>query len=174
MVAPPDPSESYRCVGEFLWHFAQLEEAINDGIARICELNQDHADIITANMDFVRKLNIVKSVATLEGEEKSFPWVPDIKSTFNGILNANNWRTVIAHSTFEPDGNGGVRFNRVAARGALERKEPTLTRHGFDQQNEKMRALKTKLRLIVNALTPYTPSLDFSDPRNSIYLALLF
>jgi hypothetical protein len=44
----------------------------------------------------------------------------------------------------------------------------------FAQFFEKMKKLEMDLQKIVQDAVPYAPSLDFSDPRNSQYIPLLF
>jgi hypothetical protein len=93
-----------------------------------------------------------------------------IEDTFGKLHAVNMERQVVAHSAFEPHEKDGVQFRRTVARGQLNRLDPHWTEEKFEREFEKMEKLERELENILRHIKPYTPSLDFSDPRNSMYL----
>ena len=146
---------------------------MNDAITKLFSLKSETADIITANMDFSRKVNVIKSALV----DQTDLTVPLNKKTFDGtfsqIREVNDARLIVAHSTFEPNGDG-VRFKRIVARDGLKRQNPEWNALKFDNYRLQMVSLEHNLLAYIETLQPYQPSLDFSDPRNSQYLGLLF
>ena len=176
---PPSPSDrdplSIACelVGRFQYHFSKIEAALNQGIARVLDLNDITKDIVCANLDFIKKVAIVKTAITVQFVDTDGS-LSDILDRAAGINNPD--RQFVIHSTFEPFGKDGVRFIRITT------KEGQLHRQPQDWDFNKFRCLFTRMdsitediiKRLVPALTPYTPSLDFSDHRNSsLYFALI-
>ena len=156
-------------IGKYQYHFSQIERALNDGISKVLDLNDGAADIVTANLDFVKKLNIVRSVIKLQFDDRD----GSAEELLRKILGINEPdRQTVIHSTFEP-AEDGVRFRRIVAKAALKRAEVTWDKKQFEQRFLAMQAAVSDLRLLVERLQPYQPNLDFSDPRNSGYIALL-
>lgn len=51
-------------VGRFQYHFSKIETALNLGIAKVLDLNEVARDIVCSNLDFVKKINIIKAAVT--------------------------------------------------------------------------------------------------------------
>lgn len=132
-------------------------------------LNEGAKDIVCANLDFVKKLNIIRSAVDLQFEDQE----KKLAATLNKVLEVNNYRQTVIHSTFEAGPNEGVRFSRVIAKKTLERHSADWDRTEFDQRFKTMIKLEVDLDQLVADLKPYVPKLDFSDPRNSMYTVLL-
>jgi hypothetical protein len=96
---------AYSLVGRFLYHFARVEQKINQAVIKLSNIDEKAAPIM-AIVDFARKADLVRASAYLqcEAEDKSF-----VKETCNRIFDANNNRRMVAHSSFEPTSGGGVR-----------------------------------------------------------------
>jgi len=159
-------------VGEFLYFFATIESTMDAAIIKLFSLKEETADIITANMDFSRKVNVLKS-ALLDQLELTDPLnKKTFDGTFSQIREINDARLVVAHSIFEPSGDG-VRFKRTVARDGLKKQNPEWSALRFSNYKLQMVAMEHNLLAYVATLRPYHPSLDFSDPRNSQYLGYL-
>ena len=91
---------------------------------------------------------------------------------FAELMQANGDRVIVAHSPFHPDGDAIV-FERVTARGALKRESLRWSYSMFDAKLEALDALAGRLQAFVASLGKYMPSMNFSDPRNSQFIALL-
>jgi hypothetical protein len=159
-------SVACKLVGRFQYHFSQIEAAMNRGIAKVLDLNEGATDIVCANLDFVKKLYIIRSAVALQFEDKDGSLAALLKKI--EALNSPDRQTVI-HSTFEPHADG-VRFVRVVARNELDRKTIDWDKQKFVQLFTRMDDLAMQLVNLVENLEPYVPKLDFSDPRNSMYL----
>jgi hypothetical protein len=171
-MSNPDRDQlSVACelVGRYQYHFSKIEEALDRGVAKVLDLNEGAAAIVCANLDFVKKCNIIKSAVALQFTDTT----GDLGQLMKDIagLNQPDRQTVI-HSTFEPYGDG-VRFHRVTANKKLQRNPIDWSEDRFEKSFTKMDGLSGELRKVVEQLSPYAPSLDFSDPRNSMYFMLL-
>ena len=56
-------SKACAKVGRFLHEFALVEEEINKGIAQILALKGDAAEVVANGVDFIRKANLLRTVA---------------------------------------------------------------------------------------------------------------
>jgi len=167
-----DPlSAACELVGRFQYHFSKIEAALNQGVAKVLDLNDTSRDIVCANLDFI-KIAIVKTAIAVQFVDSD----GSLSEVLDRAVNINNPdRQMVIHSTFEPFGKDGVRFTRITA------KEGRFHRHIQDWDSNKFGGLFTRMDSItedierlVTTLTPYTPSLDFSDPRNSMYIGMIF
>src|ERR1700730_17465819 len=129
-------------VGRFAYLFAQLEEQLNFAITKLFKLEAPTAEIITANIDFARKLNIVQSALNEQSAAPEPAALREtIKTLFGNLFAVNDERQVVAHSTFEPHPQGGVKFKRTIARGRLNRVDPHWTEAKFQKEFDRMKAL---------------------------------
>jgi hypothetical protein len=168
---PHPPSDrdplSIACelVGQFQYHFARIEQALNVGIATLFGLNDIASDIICANLDFMRKVYIVRSQVIMQFKDRDEYMI----SLLGRISRINEpHRQTVIHSRFEPH-EGGVKFTRLIAKQGLEHSPHIWPKKKFDDLCATMDGLARELEQIVKDLEPYKPSLDFSDPRNSQY-----
>jgi hypothetical protein len=170
-----DPiARTCELVGQFAYHFSRLEEQLNSAIIHLFKLDQDTADIITSNIDFARKLNIVHSAVNEQNASPEQEWLrKSIKEAFGALHAVNMERQIVAHSTFAPDEKDGVQFKRTVARGQLNRLDPYWSEEKFQKECERMQKLERELENVLRHIKPYRPSLDFSDPRNSMYVGTL-
>src|SRR5215468_5844160 len=114
MTAEDDLSKACAQVGRFLHEFALVEQEINNGIVQILDLKGDAADVIAHDIDFFRKVNLLKIIAleTAPKTEKK-----SISKLFSAVAKQNNDRLLMAHSRFEPAAAEGVQFRRTVAKG---------------------------------------------------------
>jgi hypothetical protein len=157
---PPSPTErdplaiACELVGRFLFHFSHVEGGIDAAIAKLFDLKEDAADIITANMDMNRKLNIVQSMVDLQSKPPEWrSWATDLLNQIRGLNSPS--RQIVAHSTFEPFENGSVRFKRTTAKETLKRDAPVWSTKKFNDDFLKLEECATKLTQLVFDLSPY-------------------
>jgi hypothetical protein len=162
--------EACALVGQYQYHFSKIEAALNEGIAKALQLNDGAAAILGAAIDFSRKVRILKAIVKQQFKDED----GTIDKLLNRIFGINDpERQNVIHATFEPAADG-VRFNRLMInRKGLERANYEWSREEFKGRFANMQNAATKLQQLVRELKPYTPSFDFSDPRNSMYLTLL-
>ena len=157
-------------VGQFQYRFSKIERALNVGIAKVLDLNEGAALVVCANMDVMKKIDTIKAVVRLQFEDKD----GSIETLLNKIAGINNpHRQTVIHSSFEPNGADGVKFTRVLARGELQNKPIVWSAKDFANRFIEMDSATAELEQLVQTLKPFMPSLDFSDPRNSMYLVML-
>ena len=121
-------------------------------------------------MDLKKKIDTIQSMVSLQFEDKD----GSLKKLLNKIAGINSpHRQTVIHASFEPNGADGVKFTRVTAKGELEKEPKIWTAKDFKNHFAEMEKNAAKLEELVQNLKPYVPSLDFSDPRNSMYLAIL-
>jgi hypothetical protein len=159
-------------VGRFLLHFSAIETELNEALRKLFELNPDSSDTVCANIEFFTKVNIVRSALT--DQDADGARTKQIKDIFGRIAKINDHRVITAHAGFQANGTDGVQFIRTSAKTGLKREAPVWTEAYCAELFGHMEVLRTELHFMVQSIAPYYPSLDFSDPRNSGYIALLF
>lgn len=149
-----DLSKACAKVGRFLHDFALVEQEINDGIVQILDLKGAAADVIANNLDFFRKVNLLRTVAL---ETAPQPEKGDINKLFSAIAEQNDDRILMAHSTFELAVDDSVQFRRTVAKdGKIKKEEPLWTKQKFEQSYKRLQDIRDKL-------TKLHPRLTLSD-----------
>lgn len=165
--------QAYQRVGEFLYHFALLEREMDEGIGKLLGLQGSVVDIVTANMDFFRKLKVLFSAEFAKAA------VPDetrkklLKQTWEAISSLNENRIMMAHYPFSPAKPSGVVFRKAVAVKQLKVENVEWSDDKFKESIGKLTTTRETLHKLIDEMVPYTPKLDFSDPRNSMYLLML-
>jgi len=167
-------AEAQRLVGQFLQSFALLEQALNAGIGKILDLDKDKTEIVCANIPFARKAGVFFSAEHRTASMPDQSRAKLLKDTRGSVLALNDWRVIFAHHPFTSDGQDGVRLRRVVANTKLEIRDIQLSPGDVDKLCDKAKGAAGDIDRIVAEMKSYAPSLDFSDPRNSGYIALLF
>jgi hypothetical protein len=152
MTAEDDLSKACAQVGRFFHEFGLVEQEINNGIVQILDLKGDAADVIAHDIDFFRKVNLLKIIAleTAPETEKE-----SIGKLFSAVAEENNDRILMAHSRFEPAAAEGVQFRRTVAKGIVKKLDPLWTKQDFEDSYKRLRHIREKL-------TALTPTLTFS------------
>jgi hypothetical protein len=156
--------------GSFLHLFAQIEEELDIAIGKLFELENDNSIILTSSIDFFKKCNIVKTALNLQDDGSQSDI---IKTVFSDIARINDQRQVVAHSMFNAHQPDGIAFQRTTAKGALKKEIMAWTENDCAKNFIQMDEIRKQLHFLVQKIAPYKPSLDFSDSRNSMFLALL-
>jgi hypothetical protein len=108
-------SESCELVGRFLYHFSRVEQSLDLTLIKIVGLESEIAPVITANIDFARKVELVRTAAVHQLADH--PELDFVKKTIGRIFAANEARKIVAHCAFDPSLHGAVQFRRTHATG---------------------------------------------------------
>jgi hypothetical protein len=146
-------------VGRFLFHFAQVERGLDEAIVKLFELkNQAAADIITAEMPFNRKIQIIKSMVHEQSSNKPPEWEKQATKLLHRVNGLNDpLRQTIAHSLFEPSNEkGSVVFKRTTTRGKLKQTLITWDKKQFKDHFKNMDECTAELAKLAVDLRPVT------------------
>ncbi len=131
-----DLSKACAKVGRFLHDFALVEQEINGGIVQILDLKGTAADVIANSLDFIRKVNLFRTVALETAPE---PEKEGVGKLFSAIAAQNDDRILMAHSTFELAADDGVQFRRTVAKdGKIKKEDPLWTKQKFEQSYNRL------------------------------------
>lgn len=155
-------------VRRFFRHFGAIEIELNEAIQKLFDLPPDSTETVCANIDFFRKVHIVRSA--LSDQDTDGLHTENIRKLFSRIAEANNRRLVAAHAAFDANGDDGVVFHRVTAKTGLKRLAVTWTERDCTALFAEMAAIRSELHVIAQTIAPYRASMDFSDSRNLIFL----
>jgi hypothetical protein len=104
----------FTLVGQFLWHWALMEQAMNEAIGAALDLNGYQRYIVGKNIPFQNKIKILQAsvaVSILKEEERK-----SIHKSLRNIARYYAKRNIIAHEMFGPvEGERGVLFLSVTA-----------------------------------------------------------
>jgi hypothetical protein len=139
-------------VGRFMYHFAELENQIDAAIGKLFELEEIAAQAITGSVDFYKRFNLVRTYVLAQISEKDEK--ERAAEILNEVIKHNSGRQVVAHSRFEPAGDG-VKFTRiVATEGKVTIPPETWPQDKFDRRYRQMQELSNQLQKIVAKLKP--------------------
>src|SRR5690242_18585732 len=134
----PNERSDHACmlVGRFLYHFARVEQKIDQGVIKLFELDSKIAPAVIGSIDFAKKVNLVRTAVLLQTNEESPK--KTVSGTFSRVFSINMDRLVVAHSSFEATEEGGVQFKRVSAKdGRVETIAPLWSSNDFAQRYSK-------------------------------------
>jgi predicted ester cyclase len=170
----PDEAEAHRLVGKFLQNYALLEQALDAGIGKLLKLEGAKNDIVCANIPFAKKIGVLFSAEEFLSEVPDAERKKKLKKLWSTMEELNQKRVMFAHNSFSSDGKGGISFRRVVAKKKLEVSDIPLTSKQVEKLCTDAVALAFQIEELVSDMKPFEARLDFSDPRNSGNLALLF
>jgi hypothetical protein len=142
-----------RLVGLFQYHFARIEQKIDQGVIKLLDLDDKAGPIVTGSVDFARKVNFVRTAASQQARnEKDRKFGED---TCKGVFDINDDRQIVIHSSFEPAPNGGVQFKRTVAKdGRVRAYDEVWREKKFDDQYTKMKKLAVDLAKLIAVIKP--------------------
>jgi hypothetical protein len=149
----PQLQQAFLLVGQFQYHFAQIEQKIDQGVIKILDLDDKAGPIVTGSVDFAKKLNLLWAAAnqqatTLQGREF-------VDNTCKAVLGVNTDRQLVIHSSFEPAPTGGVQFKRTVARDGRVRVDNQLWgKKKFDDEYTNMNKLAGDLEKLIDVVNP--------------------
>jgi hypothetical protein len=152
--AQADPlQQACHLVGKFQYHFAHIEQKIDQGVIKLLDLDDKAGPIVTGSVDFAKKVNFVRTAAFQQAsneEDRKFG-----EDTCEGVFAVNNVRQLIIHSSFEPTPTGGVQFNRTVARdGRVRVDDQVWDDKKFHDQYAKMQRLAIDLNKLIAVIKP--------------------
>jgi hypothetical protein len=152
--AQADPlQQACRLVGQFQYHFARIEQKIDQGVIKLLDLDDKAGPIVTGSLDFAKKLNLVRTVASQQARnQKDRKFGED---TCKGVFDINDVRQLVIHSSFEPAPTGGVQFKRTVAKdGRVRVYDQVWGDKEFDDQYTKMKKLAVDLAKLIAVIKP--------------------
>src|ERR1700730_18485686 len=89
-----DPGPLYQEIGRFIFEFSQLEYTIRHHVGEKAGMNDEVADMVTANLDFARlcSTRLVRSAKEEEGKPE-----PALEKMINECRQINEIRTRVVH-----------------------------------------------------------------------------
>ena len=140
-------------VGRFQYHFARIEQKIDQGVIKVLDLDDKAGPIVTASVDFAKKLNLLWAVAYKQAtDDKGREFVD---RTCKDVFAVNTDRQRVIHSSFEPAPTGGVEFKRtVASHGRVSVDDRVWGDKEFDDQYTKMNTLADDLDKLIDVIKP--------------------
>jgi hypothetical protein len=149
---PDDLERACAQVGRFLYYFAQLENQIDEALAKLFRLDANSANMITGSVAFYKRFNLVRTATLAQiSDPKEQERVDKI---LNEVRKHNDGRQVVAHSRFEPLDNG-VKFTRVVAReGTVKIPPETWCEEDFENKYAAMQKLVQQLKEVMAQVKP--------------------
>jgi hypothetical protein len=142
-----------RLVGLFQYHFARIEQKIDQGVIKLLDLDDKAGPIVTGSVDFAKKLNFVRTAAYQQArneKDRKFG-----KDTCDGAFAVNNVRQLVIHSSFEPTPDGDVQFKRTVAKdGRVRVDDQVWDDKQFKDQYTKMSKLTRDLDKLIGRIKP--------------------
>jgi hypothetical protein len=157
-----------RLVGRFQYHFARVEQKVDQGVIKLLDLDAKAAPIVTGNLDFAKKLNLVRTAAYQQAakDDKQQQFGED---TCKAVFKINDVRQLVIHSSFEPGPGGGVQFKRtVAKNGRLRIEDQVWGDKEFHEHYRKMVTLEGNLDNLIRLIKPVPSSWRFNPSTESV------
>lgn len=148
-------------VGRFMYNFALLEAAVDSAIGNLLRIRSLQNQILVRNIDFSRKIYILKSAVSLSGKKD------EKVRLLNKIAKVSETRNEIAHNVFGPE-KGGIRFLTVAARSELKFPETFYTTERFGEMTGELISLGARLTAMVEEMEKPTANALAAIMRNAL------
>jgi hypothetical protein len=146
-----DLDRAYAQVGRFMYHFANLEDQIDEALAKLLELKSDTANWVHYNMAFSKRFNFVFNVTLdqiADPKERG-----RVKAILQKVGPCNSDRNLLAHSRFEPF-KDGVKFMPVQKGGKSTATIPPWSNEDFETKYANMKRLVEQLKDVVAKAKP--------------------
>jgi hypothetical protein len=140
--------EAFALVGEFMWHFAMLEDDLNTLVEQMMGLETMNGAILINHLDIAKKVNLAICGMQLQPIDQKAA-IKDL----NKIFGINENRKIVAHCVFGPiAGGGAVDFHRTTTNKKLSLDLVTWTKADFNAKFEQMTALRQRLVDLTNTV----------------------
>jgi len=147
-------SSQHRLIGQFIWHWNLFERALDDAVVRLCKLDELYGLIVTANLTFQPKMNIITTVIELLGRKKTEEWKEEVKNAIARIHTINQeWRTLVAHNLIVADDTKSVRFIKHTAKRKLDFPRITKTKAQFSAITYELFELGNQIEALTKDIT---------------------
>ncbi len=165
----PDPLErACSLVGRFLYHFARIEQKIDQAIIKLLDLDDRASPAVTGGIDFSKKANLVRTCANEQASNDTDKEFAD--ETCRRVFKVNDARQTVAHSAFEPAPGGGVQFKRtVSKEGRVKILDPHWDEERFGREYAAMRVLESRLDGLIQRIRPTEIPFGWSSDFQHIY-----
>src|SRR5262249_18265323 len=130
--------------------FSRVEVQLDAAITKLFKLDPNVAPIVTSNIDFARKVQIVRSAVQYQNENA--PNKISAVVEFSEVYEMNTDRQIVAHNSFEPDGAEAVQFKRSIAHKKLQQIDPRWSKDQFEQRYNKLQELEANLTKMIGEL----------------------
>jgi hypothetical protein len=146
-------AQACHLVGLFQYHFARIEQKIDQGVIKLLDLDDKAGPIVTGSVDFAKKLNLLWAVA--HGQATNDKGREFVDRTCKDVFKVNTDRQRVIHSSFEPTPTGGVQFKRtVASHGRVSVDDRVWGENEFNDQYVKMQRLAVDLDKLIAVIKP--------------------
>lgn len=153
---PPEATKeqkAYLAVGEFMFHFANMEFQLNLSLRSLLKLGLLEASIITSNIDVRTKVYIVKSAMNMKPIAET-EWLAEARRDLESVIKMAEQRNILAHNTFFAR-EDGVDFFRVKAKGKFSLPDEIWTYETFDGFYVEMMRLGDAIRHLTETLVKH-------------------
>lgn len=146
--------ECFRKIGQYMFHWACVESALNRLITTAMKLGSTEGVIVCANMQVRDKLYIAETAIALQA--KSDAWRAAAKSTIRSAKTHSEDRNRVAHNFFAPEESkpGSIRFFIRKAKGKLEFPDTVWTPKMFAEKLLSLATVAEAIEQIAKEITP--------------------
>ncbi|MBR0793337.1 hypothetical protein JQ631_30030 [Bradyrhizobium manausense] len=116
----PGCENAFALVGEFQFHFANIEGALNSCVAKVLGIDGTTAAVVTSTLDFAKKVALVLAAIDANFSKDNLDATQKLLKRVRGQNDPH--RQNIIHSRFLATETSDVTFIRTAARDKLEHK----------------------------------------------------
>jgi hypothetical protein len=140
--------EAFALVGEFMWHFAMLEDDLNNLVEQMMGLETMNGAILINHLDIAKKVNLAVCGMQLQPIDQKAA-IKDL----NKIFGINEDRKIVAHCLFGPTTEGeAVDFHRTTTNKKLSLDLVTWTKDDFRAKFERMTEVRNRLVDLTNTV----------------------
>jgi len=145
--------QSFRLVGEFMYHFAMLESTLDELLRRMMGLEIISALILSANLDMSKKITL--AICGMPYQHNTSIDTNKAIKDLNKIRGISDDRNIVAHTFFGPTASGdGVEFNRTIAKASLDITPIIWSTAEFEAKFNRMREVRERVAALAEAVTP--------------------
>lgn len=146
--------EACRLVGKLMNAYAQLELALTEGIHRVYKLKWAEGNILTASMPFGNKSPCLSAaIKHYHGGRMTAKWAKEADAIFSRLEEKIRNRNFVAHTYFEPSGDGGVSFFKSGTRKGYSQSIEDRTSEFIDADFEEITDLAHAVQQLVSEAT---------------------
>lgn len=175
-VDEPMPSsypQGFQLVGEFMFYWAALEQAVNRGLSTLLDLGNLEGAIVEANMQWRDKIHALRTCVNLWpfGSEE---WGANADKFLVKLGGMSGIRNIVAHTLFVPRKDGGVKFYVTQAKGKLAWPELVWSTKQFQTHFRAMREATEELGYIIDCVASERPKRPTAEQFEAFKAAMVF
>lgn len=132
-------------VGEFMWHWIRLEEAVNTALLHVLGVSEQHKSLLKHFISFSSALGIIETAIPVAFQAE--PLRKTMAETVHEVRKMYSHRNTVAHSLFGPiEGKKGVAFWDYKAKKEVKLVESFWSFEDFDEKMREMESLETRVK----------------------------